>query len=86
MIDVKHEWRTREQLETALDKGCLWVAMSNGNYWQARRNGKTKTWIKDAARFRIPIKFGLRSCGQIDQDNMQSQELVISESKPGKWK
>lgn len=86
MIDVEHKWRTRIEIEAALDAGNVWVAMSNGNYWQARRNGKTQTWKREPNKFRIPIKFGFKNYGEIDQDNMQSHELVISPTKPAPWK
>lgn len=71
--------RTREYIEKALDSGRLSVVMSNGNCWKARRNGKTQTWKTRPDHFRIPIKMGLKSYGQIDQDNMQSPEIVIEE-------
>ena len=39
---------------------------------KVRRNGKTQTWKRDADRFRIPIKHGLYSYGEITQDNAGS--------------
>lgn len=78
--------RTRAEIEYALDARCLWAKMNNGNFWQVRRNGKTVTWKRDPDRFRIPIKLGLRNYGQIDQDNLQSEELVISNTQPAKWR
>ena len=34
-----------------------------------RRNGATKTWKKDAARFEVPVKTGFRTCGVITDIN-----------------
>jgi len=34
-----------------------------------RRNGKTKTWKRSPERFQIPIKYGLRTCDYITEDN-----------------
>lgn len=58
----------REKYETALDTGRLFVAMQNGNWWKARRNGATKTWKTRPTEFRIPFKCGLRTCGALDHD------------------
>ena len=33
------------------------------------RNGKTQTWKRDASRFRVPVKYGLYTYGEITQDN-----------------
>jgi hypothetical protein len=58
---------TRDDIETALDAGGLYVAMGNGRWWPLRRNGATKLWKKDAARFRIPVKAGLRTYAAITE-------------------
>jgi hypothetical protein len=34
-----------------------------------RRNGTTQRWARQPERFRIPVKFGLRSYGQLTNDN-----------------
>ena len=34
-----------------------------------RVNGALKLWKRDPARFRLPIKYGLRSCWYIDEFN-----------------
>lgn len=34
-----------------------------------RRNGMTKTWKKDPARFQVPVKHGLRDYGYISESN-----------------
>jgi hypothetical protein len=35
-----------------------------------RRNGKTKTWVRDQDRFRIPIKRGLKTYGYITTEQL----------------
>jgi hypothetical protein len=55
----------RQEIETALDNGLLWARMGNGNLWRLRRNGKTQLWKTRPDEFRIPVKAGLRSTGQI---------------------
>lgn len=36
---------------------------------EVRRNGKTKYWKREPTRFRIPVKYGLRDCFYIDNQN-----------------
>lgn len=78
--------RTRQDMETALAKGHLWVAMANGRYWRLRRNGETRTWKRDAARFEIPCKAGLKSYCTVDNHNLNSSGWVISETQPKDWR
>jgi hypothetical protein len=62
-------WRnptTLAECETALDNGTLYVPVGGGRYWLARRNGATRLWKLNAARFRVPIKYGFKKCGAID--------------------
>jgi hypothetical protein len=56
---------TREQLESALDSGKLFVKMNRGNSQRARRNGKTVTWKTRPGDYRIPFKHGFKGYGQI---------------------
>lgn len=78
---------TREQIEEALDKGQLYVAMRNGRYWKARRNGRTKHWVNKPEQFRIPIKYGFKNCGTITHDDIRTFTgyYVISETDPDPW-
>jgi hypothetical protein len=59
---------SKEVADRYIDSGRVFVRMRSGRLWAARRNGKTQTWKRDAERFRIPIKFGLKFCGEITQD------------------
>lgn len=63
---------SRSDIETALDKGCLWVRMGNGNWWKARRNGQTKTWKTRPMDFQIPIKAGFRATGRISETDAET--------------
>lgn len=39
--------------------------MINGRWWHLRRNGATQTWLRRPGEFRIPVKAGLRSYGEL---------------------
>jgi outer membrane protein assembly factor BamB len=66
---------TREIIEQALADGRVYAAMSGGKWWALRRNGKTQTWKTRPGEFRIPVKAGLRSCGEITDLNMADTSL-----------
>ena len=34
-----------------------------------RRSGATKTWKRDPARFRVPVKYGLYESGEVTNEN-----------------
>ncbi len=74
-----------ETIEAALKAGNLWAQMSNGRYWRVRRNGKTQTWKTRPGNFRVPIKAGLRSYGEVSHDSevaFENAPFVISETDP----
>jgi hypothetical protein len=82
---------TQQYIENSLYNGELWCAMRNGRWWRARRNGQTKTWKTRAGEFRIPVKAGLRSCGEITHTSRvalitdadwRSADFVISARDP----
>lgn len=76
---------TRQQLETALDGGKLFVEMSNGRFWRARRNGRTQTWKRDPGKFRIPIKMGLRNYGELTpRDLFDSRTQIAADAEGAK--
>lgn len=58
---------TLDQIEQALDQGRISALMSHGKWWRVRRNGVTKLWARSPGRFRIPIKAGLRTYGEITE-------------------
>ena len=58
---------TKQKVEELLDAGELYVAISNGRWWQIRRNGATKKWKRDANRIYIPFKYGLKGCGHLTE-------------------
>jgi hypothetical protein len=55
--EKRKEMTYRETVEDALDRGHLWMAVG-GRWWRCRRNGQTKTWKRDEARWKVPIKAG----------------------------
>jgi hypothetical protein len=55
---------TLTELETLLDNGKLQVWCGTA-WYDARRNGKTKTWVRQPSRFEVPIKVGFRICSRI---------------------
>lgn len=82
---------TLQQIEQALHDGELWCAMRNGRWWRARRNGQTKTWKTRAGQFRIPLKAGMYSYGEITHSSRvtttdgtfwRSGDFVISAGDP----
>jgi hypothetical protein len=72
---------TRQELETALDSGRLEInGCYNGSGWyRARRNGKTRTWKRDAERFEVPIKWAFKNYGTIDRHNLDSKAIRIAD-------
>ena len=57
----------RADLDDLLDAGKIYCRMTNGNWWQIRRNGKTRTWKRDAQCIAVPFKMGFRGYGTIDE-------------------
>lgn len=51
---------------------------ADGTPVRARRNGSTKTWKRDLTKFRIPVKYGLKYCFYIDNDNAHEWNAVIN--------
>lgn len=82
---------TQQEIETALANGELWAQMSSGRFWRARRNGKTQTWKTRAGEFRIPIKCGLKACGEVTHNSdvamvgharWRAADFAVSEGDP----
>ncbi len=71
---------TRNEIETALDAGRLYARMGNGAAWKARRNGATQTWKTRPDDYRIPIKAGFRSHGQITPLNADEHHFEIRDA------
>jgi len=49
---------------------------ADGTCQRWRVNGMVKTWKRDANRFEIPLKHGLRTYGYLNQDNMGAFHLA----------
>lgn len=57
-------------IERLLAAGRLYADAGGRQPWQLRRNGATKRWKREASRFLIPVKAGLKTCGSIDQNHL----------------
>ena len=62
----------RADIDELLDAGKIYIRMTTGKWWQIRRNGKTRTWKRNANRFAIPCKAGMYEYGTIDESFLQS--------------
>jgi hypothetical protein len=51
---------SHQQVRYEIDHGSIWLRMASGRYWRVRCNGKTQLWKRDAWRYRIPVKAGLK--------------------------
>jgi hypothetical protein len=84
---------TLQSIEGCLASGQLWAHTRNGRYWVLRRNGMTQKWKTRPADYRIPVKAGLKSCGEvthrsavalIGDTNWRTADFVISNIDPNK--
>jgi hypothetical protein len=48
---------------------------ADGTPLRARLNGKVKLWKTRPEEFRIPVKYGLKQCFYITQDNINEWEI-----------
>jgi hypothetical protein len=70
---------TREELETALDRGQLQVCADGrgkwyGKWYDIRRNGQTKTWKREPGKVEIPCKVGFREAFRLRGDHFNNPE------------
>lgn len=74
------------EIEAALDAGKLWYQVLPGRYWRLRRNGRTKTWQRPQPGWRIPVKWGFRFAGSVDNADTVERSapgaIVISDEDP----
>lgn len=49
---------------------------ADGSAVRARVNGRCKTWVTRPTEFRLPVKYGLRHCFYITQENMGAWALT----------
>lgn len=52
------------------------ITNADGSPIRLRRNGKTQTWKSRPNEFRIPVKYGLRSCLYINNSNAHEFYIV----------
>jgi hypothetical protein len=62
---------TRDELETALDRGRLQMQSVGGRWFDIRRNGATKTWKRQPGKVEIPCKVGFRECFHLEGERLQ---------------
>ena len=65
---------TREAFEAALDRGALQTAVRGreNKWYTCRRNGRTRTWKRDPARFEIPVKFRYRDTMRVKSEHFNN--------------
>lgn len=51
----------RFTFETALDSHNLQICPNANHWYDVRRNGRTRTWKRDPARFEIPVKYAFKN-------------------------
>jgi hypothetical protein len=51
-------------------------SLRTGQPITVRVNGKCQTWKTRPDEFRLPVKYGLRDCGYIDQNNADNWTKV----------
>lgn len=57
---------TADNIDKWIDEGQLYVAINNGRWWKARRNGMTKRG-KRLPTIRVPFKYGLKHYGALTE-------------------
>jgi hypothetical protein len=62
-------------IERLLAEGHIYTSRS---HWKVRRNGETKTWKTRPADYRIPVKAGLRSTGQLEPKTLQDFAIRLT--------
>lgn len=68
---------TLPQIEEALAAGRVEARMSSGRWWKLRRNGRTQTWKTRPGVWRIPVKAGFKSCGELTHDTWNSADFRV---------
>lgn len=54
---------------------------ADGTPMRWRVNGKVRTWKKTPDRIQVPIKYGLKLCGYLNEQNVKDFELTEEEAK-----
>ena len=69
---------TKEQAVSTIysQKLYFWY---RGRVQRAKVNGKCQTWVRTPERWRLPMKYGLRDCFDIDQYNCHQWYLTYEE-------
>ena len=65
---------SHQQVRYEINDGAIWMRMSFDKrsgayrYWRVRCNGATQLWKRDAWRYRIPVKAGLKVYSEITNE------------------
>lgn len=78
---------SHQQVRYEIEQGAIWVRMNSGRYWKVRCNGATKLWKRDAWRYRIPVKAGLKVFSEITNETEigtfdSTASFIYSETDP----
>ena len=74
---------TFEQAKELRYKQILYCNYHNdckGNPSKIRVNGKTKLWVRTPERIQVPVKYGLKDCFYITENNLNNFFLTIDEA------
>ncbi len=69
--DAFHYTGRHECTRTIGPRGGITVKVTS-----CRRSGKTQTWKRDPARFRVPVKYGLYESAEITEANAADWHLA----------
>ena len=67
---------TKEQAITYRKFTHVWKTNYDGTPVRCRANGACKTWKTRPTEFRLPVKWGLKHCFYITQDNAEEWTVV----------
>lgn len=70
---------TRHNIDQLIDAGQIEVAMQSGKWWKIRRNGRTKRWVNDPVRIKIPFKMGMYAFGSITETDFKADGTLDPE-------
>jgi hypothetical protein len=68
------------EVETLLDAGQIQAEVRVGRWWTIRRNGQTKLWKTRPNDFRIPVKAGLKLCGELTPARLRDFRVKVEGS------
>ena len=67
---------TKEQALTATCFEHVSEKNADGTPVRARRNGQTTTWKTRPTHFKVPVKYGLKNCFYITEQNAKNWDVA----------